>query len=325
MEDCQHWETVGTLNPIAQQSLQELVLGYCDGRWESDARFPNLQKLHLRYLTGVEIPPSVTSLLKATPNLTDFRLSSFYESPIDATSLQTLSNHAAGLEVLELTIQQQGFTPAAVTSPAQRCHNLSTLALVCGDGVNHAAVEAFARHCRQLEGLWLSGTLFAVSLSSLPVVALHCGSRLRFLALRTYCDPAGVKSVTEHCRLLDELQLYECRCFVEDSLLRLVSSLPRLRELLLVDSCVTDQVLIAIAAHQSKLQHLGLHECSGGYSATGAQALIASLTQLQRFCIRSSDISVFTPALRQRWQGLHPGLKIYDRVVQTRYFQQLGW
>jgi hypothetical protein len=93
----------------------------------------------------------------------------------------------------------------AVVSLAERCTNLKTLALLCGDTVNHAVVEAFALSCTRLEGLQLWGTFGSASLSA---VATHGGFRLRFLTLRMErCDLQCLYHIAEHCRM----QLCSCR------------------------------------------------------------------------------------------------------------------
>jgi hypothetical protein len=330
IENCEPWETLGTLNASAQQTLQELYIDDCHGHGgDPHARFSNLQKLHLKHLSGMDTLQSVTSLLRTTPSLTDLRLASMYECPVDNESLQVLCNHAAGLRFLQLDIDHQRFTPAAVVSLAERCNNLKALALTCGDGVNDAAVEAFALHCSRLEGLRLTGTFTAPSLPSLPSVAMHCGPRLRYLALdmKNYY-PTGLTAIAEHCQLLEELQLDSCDLRNGGALIQQISSSLRyLRELLIGGSTVvTDEVLIAIAAHLPKLQHLGLQMDRGGYTEAGALALVTSLTQLQQFSIDTYYTSVFTPALRQRWQEASPGLKIHQGYVSTtRYFKGLRW
>jgi hypothetical protein len=326
IKDCEHWEAVSMLSASAQQSLEELIVAYCDGDcWMSYAQFPNLRKLHVRNTKGTDIIQSVTSLLIAAPNLTDLRLSSFSVCPVDNTSLQVLSSNAAGLKILELSVQRQAFTFAAVVSLAERCSNLKTLALMCGDGVNDLAVEAFALYCSQLEGLQLSGTFTAESLN---VVSKFRDTTLRYLTLDMFhCAADGLGVIADRCRLLEEMQLSNCRFLADGSVIQLVSSLPRLRELLLVDSCaVTDDVLVAIATHLPKLATLSLHSCGGRYTEVGAVALATSLTQLQRFYISANDTSVFTPALREHWQDEAPGLLICDDgVVSTRYFESLSW
>jgi EIN3-binding F-box protein len=135
----------------------------------------------------------------------------------------------------------------------------------------------------------------------------------------------GLIATARNCQLLEELQLCNCRLLPASTIVEMVSSLPHLRELLLVDSwAVSDEVLIAIATHLPKLQHLGLVGCSGGYTEVGALALVTSLTQLQRFCIYANDTTVFTSALRKRWQEVSPGLSIYDTdAVSTQYFERL--
>jgi hypothetical protein len=75
-------------------------------------------------------------------------------------------------------MEHQNFKPMSVVSLAERCINLKTLALLCGDKVNHAVVEAFALNCSRLEGLQLWGTFGSASLSA---VATHCRFRSRFL------------------------------------------------------------------------------------------------------------------------------------------------
>jgi hypothetical protein len=174
MENCLCGETVNTLSASAQQSLQQLILLEChDGCWTSYTQLPNLLKLHIKELCGANVIQSVTSLLTASPNLIDLRLSSFSKAPINAMSLLVLSNHAAKLEVLELDMVHQLFTAADVVSLAERCGNLRTLSLVCGRGVTEVAVEAFALHCSRLEALHLLGPLDSTALSA---VAMHSGS-----------------------------------------------------------------------------------------------------------------------------------------------------
>jgi hypothetical protein len=323
IEHCSHFETICALRIPVQQSLQVLVVESCTGgHWESPVKFPNLRKLCVRFLDGIVMQP-VTTLLNAAPNLTDLRLSSAVRCPFSDANLQILSNHAANLKILELDIQRQEFTSTAVVSLAESSSNLKMLALACGNGVNDAAVEAFAIHCTQLEGLQMWGKMSAASFST---VVAHRGSSLRYLAVAmTGFDPVGLVSIAEHCRLLEELQLCNCRSIEDegDPLVRLVSSLPHLRELQLVNSrAVSDEVLIAIATHLPNLQHLGLSGCDG-YTTAGALALMTSLTHLQRFCYATDRFGVFTPPLLALWQEMAPGLKIYDHALSTHYFERM--
>jgi hypothetical protein len=326
IERCEHWETLSTVSAAAQQSLQELVMTGCDSRGgESYPPLLNLRGLHVRHLRGARVVESITSPLKAAPNLTDFRLSSAARGPINNESLHILCNQAARLEILELDIQHQEFSPTAVISLAQRCSNLKMLDLTCGVGVSDAAVEAFALHCSRLEGLQLRGEFSAAALSA---VALHCGPKLRFLTLdMEHCNPIGLKSLAEHCRLLEELQLYNCGIRTRKPIIQLVSSLPHLRELLLDgSSVVTDEVLTAIATHLSALVTLAICDDRGRHTEAGALALVTSLAQLRRVCIISNHISVCTPAWLNRCREVTPGLVICEQYpASTRYFEQLGW
>jgi hypothetical protein len=309
MVQCQRWTTLSTLGSAARMSLQELTIRHCeDDCTESYDQFANLQKLHIRCLHGTDVAMSVTELLITAPNLIDLRLSSLYQCPINDKGLQVLSAHAAWLAILELDIQHQKFTPAALISLAESCTRLKTLALLCGDKVNGAVVEAFALNCGLLDGLKLWGRFTPASLAA---VAKHCGSRLRYLSLdMNRCAKNGLVVIAGHCQNLEELQLHHCGFQLGKLLVRLVSSLPRLKELLLMNSsAITDEVLVAIAAHLPNLQHLGICCCGYEYTEAGAQALVTSLTQLQRFNIRSCDTSAFTPALRKRWQEASPGLQ----------------
>jgi hypothetical protein len=302
IERCEHWETLSTLGAAAQRSLQELIMTGCDSRGgESYPPLLNLRRLHVRHLRGARVVESITSSLKGAPNLTDLRLSSAILCPLSDASLQILSKHAVRLEVLELDIGRQEFTPTVVISSARRCSNLKMLDLMCGVGVNDAAVEAFALHCSRLEGLQLRGEFTAAALSA---VALHCGPRLRFLTLdMEQCNPIGLKSLAEHCRLLEELQLYNCGIRTRKPIIQLVSSLPHLWELLLDgSSVVTDEVLTAIATHLSALVTLAICDDRGRHTEAGALMLVTSLTQLRRFCIISNHISVCTPAWLKRCQ-----------------------
>jgi hypothetical protein len=161
------------------------------------------------------------------------------------------------------------------------------------------------------------------------VMAAQCSSRLRYLALdMTDCLPTGLLAIAKHCRFLEELHLCNCGGRVAYALVALISSLPLLRELILYDYVkITDEMLIAIATHLPNLTTLGLSCYKAGYTEVGAQALVASLTQLKRFSMRPCDNSVLTPALRRRWQEVSPGLKIFgdDCLASTRYFGDMCW
>jgi hypothetical protein len=237
IEKCNEWETFCTLGAEAQLALQELVVEDSQSiGWKAYPRFPNLRKLHLRHLYGAEVLQSVKSLLRASPNVTDLRLSSFVQCLVNDEILQIiLPNHAAGLEIFELSIQlddrSYAFTSTAVVALAERCSYLKTLDLTCGEAVDATAVEAFALHCGQLEGLQLWNEFTAASLA---VVAAQCGSRLRYLALdMTDCQPTGLLAIAKHCRLLEELHLCNCGGPVAYALVALISSLPLLRELIM--------------------------------------------------------------------------------------------
>jgi hypothetical protein len=317
IEDCRGWAG-SKLSVTAQKSLQKPVLAYSDGtRWTSYAQYPNLRKLYVIDLRGKAVKQTLSTLFNAAPNLIDLRLWAYTQCPINDESLRLLSNHASGLENLELRILPQEFSSTAVVSLAERCGNLITLNLTCGNGVNDAAVEAFALHCSRLEGLQMTGTL---NLPPLAAVAMRCGSRLRYLCLDMYHFATDTLVVmAEHCRHLEELQLHYCRLRARGALIQMISSLPNLRELMILQSRVlTDVVLIAIATHQSALQHLGLIGCSGGYTEAGAHALVTSLTQLQRFCIYGSDGSVFTSVLFNSWHEASPSYRYALTIRRQR-------
>jgi hypothetical protein len=323
LETCQDWGSVKTQITSADEFQQEFSFGYNDG---GCALFPNLRSLYIRNVRGANVIQSVNGLLKAAPGVSDLRLKSSNQvCPINDESLHILSNHAVKLQVLELDIQRQEFSSAAVISLAERCSNLKTLALLCGDTVNQAVVEAFASNCSRLEGLQLWGLFTTAALSA---VATHCGPRLRYLTVdMKHRDGDGLVAIAEHCGLLEELQLRYCKQVPNTALVQLVSSLPRLRELLLQSlRVVTDEVLVAVAAHLPKLTTLGMSGIKSGYTEAGAQAVVTSLTQLRRFCIRTLDPSVFTPVLCKRWQEVSPGLEVSDDyLVSTQYFEHLRW
>jgi hypothetical protein len=322
LEACQDWGSVDAHVTPAEESQQELNFGHSDA---GCALFPNLRSLYFRNVRGVNIIQSVNGLLKAAPGVSDLRLKSSNQvCPINDESLQILSYHAGRLEVLELDIQRQQFSSAALVALAERCSNLKTLALLCGDTVNHTVVEAFASNCSRLDGLQLWGLFTTAALSA---VATHCGSRLRYLTLdMKHRDGDGLVAIAD-CRLLEELQLRYCKQVPDSALVQLVSSLPHLRELLLQSlRVVTDEVLIAVAAHLPKLSTLGMSGIKSGYTEGGAQAVVTSLRQLRRFCIRTLDPSVFTPTLVKRWQETSPGLEISDDyLVSTQYFERMRW
>jgi hypothetical protein len=124
-----------------------------------------------------------------------------------------------------------------------------------------------------------------------------------------------------------------CSCTFENTggpLVPLASSLPHLKELLFVDFWITDEVLISIATHFPHLKVLRLiRSCDRFCTEIGAQAVVTSLTRLQRFCIICS-VQAITPCLRRplrkRWQEMTPGLKISDNdLVSTRYFERMRW
>jgi hypothetical protein len=96
---------------------------------------------------------------------------------------------------------------------------------------------------------------------------------------------------------------------------------------LFLDSCVvTDAVLAAIATHLPNLATLGLSGSYDSYTEAGAHAVVNSLTQLRRFCIRTCDLCLFTPALRNKWQEVSPGLEISDDYsLSTRHFEHMCW
>jgi hypothetical protein len=155
---------------------------------------------------------------------------------------------------------------------------------------------------------------------------MRCSSQLRFLALHiAERELTYLYILIEYCRLLEELQLRYFQVLDDGLLVRLVSSLPHLRELMLMNCCVRDKVLIAIAMYLPNLTTLGLiRSCETYCTKVGAQALVTSLTQLQRFCIGADETYLFTPALRQHWQEALPGLKINGNLhAVTRYFQRL--
>jgi hypothetical protein len=319
MEHCARWETLSMLGLTSQLSLRKFLLSHCGSSGcESLPLFPSLRTLHVKYLGDPKVVQSLTSLVRAAPALTDLRLTCFTWNCASDVFLQVLSNHAAGLEILDLHLHEQHFAPAAVIPLAGRCSNLKTLNLLYRGGIDDAVVEAFARHCSRLEALQLRGDFTAASLSA---VAVHCGARLRYLAMdMSYCAGDALTVLAERCRLLQELELSNCRFTTEDVLVQLVSSLPCLRELLLVGPVVdTDKVLVAIATHLPNLQHLGLIGrdplCGGRHTEAGLVALVTALTQLQRLCIQ----------IGYRTSKLPPGLEIYHYPERTRYFERLGY
>jgi hypothetical protein len=125
--------------------------------------------------------------------------------------------------------------------------------------------------------------------------------------------------------------MHLCSCRFENTkgspLVPGVPSLPHLKELLFVDFWITDEVLISVATHFPHLKVLGLiRSCDRFCTEIGAQAVVTSLTHLQRYCICSSNNSVFTPGrLKHYWQEMTPGLISDHDLDSTRYFERMRW
>lgn len=110
------------------------------------------------------------------------------------------------------------------------------------------------------------------------------------------------------------------RGMVTDSLVQLVSSLPRLQELVLQEcQRITDKVLCAIAEHHPQLTALSL--ClSKGFRQIGAHALVKRLHALRRF---ASDGIVFNDLVIAMWKERLPWLQSCSLRLSTEHFQDI--
>jgi hypothetical protein len=157
--------------------------------------------------------------------------------------------YASNLQVLYLGLCH---TTGDIESALLAGHfaNLRLVGLDSCSCMDDLLVESFAVNSPRLEGIHLSKRM-------IPTTAVS--DRL--------------KAIATHCCNLQELQLECCRSVTADSLVLLVSSLPRVRELALHDlSTVTDMVVVAIGGHATCLTVLRLYE-SKGYSRVGSTLL----------------------------------------------------
>lgn len=206
------------------------------------------------------------------------------------------------------------------------CKNLRRLELV-DERLDDAATEALGANCPLLEGLLLlSNNARNFTTAGIARVAVRYGKTLRYLSLgfmNQLGEPA-LRAIAQFCRHLEQLELRWCHDLSTDGLVRLMSSLPQLRELVL-EGCtpVKDAVLTAIATHAPHLTLLHLAG-SDGYTRTGAQAVVRSLRDLRCFVVYEED-RAFTTKLLVRWLNSLPGLRItHARDTVVSYFK-LDW
>lgn len=129
--------------------------------------------------------------------------------------------------------------------------------------------------------------------------------------------------ISKHCQLLQELVLRSIR-MVDGTLVQLLSSLPRLKELALPHCCcISDTALLAIAQHQSDLVHLSLYHASG-YTYIRVTALFRALHGLQRLSI-DSDSSIINPMVTEMWKENLPGLVVSERASTTHLETFTDW
>jgi hypothetical protein len=190
-------------------------------------------------------------------------------------------------------------------------------------------IQTFAERCDHLEGVRL---YFPCSQNTLNLLTVHSGARLRYLSLRTaqFRKDAGLLTLAQRCKHLQELVLTRCYGFTADGLAKLLSSLKDLKELVIGEcDVVTDTVLIAIATHLPDLKVLQLYQCEG-YTTAGALVLVRSLKHISHFSASSPHMftgarTVFTNDLMTQWKENAPGLNARpgrSMMNTTTYFRQ---
>jgi hypothetical protein len=327
--DCLGWMFLTALTTEGQLSLREFVIDGCDTRYAIDFSgccFPNLLEMTIGGLTGEFLSDSLASFIRAAPNVTNFSLKCL---SFGDTVLRALSCRAESLDVIHLK-DCDGYTDTALCSLACECTNLRSVHLDSWEGdrqFSAIVVQTFAVRCRHLEGVQLH---FVCTQDTLNQLTVHGGARLRYLSLRTaeFDNDAGLLTLADRCKHLQELALMRCYGFTADGLAQLLSSLKDLKELV-IGNCdvVTDTVLIAIATHLPQLQVLQLYDCEG-YTTAGALVLIRSLKHINHFSESSAhmftgDRTVFTNDLMTQWKETAPHLNAPSgrfRPHSTSYF-----
>jgi F-box/leucine-rich repeat protein 2/20 len=270
---------------------------------------------------------SLASFIRAAPNITNFSLKCL---SFGDTVLRALSYQAENLHVIHLK-DCGGYTDTALCSLACECTNLRSVHLDSWEGdrqFSAIVVQTFAVHCRHLEGVQLH---FVCTQDTLNQLLIHGGARLRYLSLQTaqFRKDAGLLSLAQRCKHLQELVLIRCSGFTADGVAKLVSSLKDLTELI-IGNCdvVTDTVLIAIATHLPHLQVLQLYQCES-YTTEGAMALVRSLKHIHHFSESSphmltGDRTVFTNDLMTQWKENVPGLTAQSARFWTHSTSYFG-
>lgn len=323
--NCDRWFTVSALRGKAQESLQELyircgkVKSTSTGAAFSRNCFPNLRVLHLSAHCDADM---VASLLAATPNLRELRVDCLNTSD---DCLASLRHKPQDLEVLVLRNGLGLRSVPMMRAVAERCTNLRRLGIEYSSaGSSLAAFHAFAEHNPHLEVLSVTG-YHTDGLATQPPLAAKC-TNLRSLTICcvAFMDDADeLLAIAEHCRLLEELSLNNNNV-VADLVVQLLASLPSLKELSLA-GCrgLTDDVLYAVAQHQSSLVHLSLVSATG-YTAAGANALCHALQGLRSLGIDCNN-SILTSLQTEKWKGRLPGLVVSDRAYTSMYERFIKW
>lgn len=206
----------------------------------------------------------VNSLLHATPHLERLRL---LITQVYSDGIGFLGQEAGLLQSLTLQTCHE-VTSADLQALAPHCIRLRTLCVKDGGQLSDGVLDAFAVRCPELQCVRVDSTCPASGLRS---AVQHCGARLLFLSLTSMVlHPAALDAVARHCTRLEALQLVRCKELDTACLVRLVSSLTALRQLVLSHcDAVTDDVVTSISQRLTQLSFLSLYKVSG-FTATGA-------------------------------------------------------
>jgi hypothetical protein len=249
-------ESLGALLSACSQSLQRLELTRCSlVTVLPTGQLPDLRILHLSNCPlGLS---NARRLIKASPSLRSFMFSDPKESAEHL--LDTLAAHCPLLQVLSYEISLQD--PSSLVQLLRACMNMEVVVFALHSVeakpcVIEGHVAAVMNHCKRLKAL----SLRTVYTGSIMVLAEQA-KMLRHISLfnaRFESDPF-VLALAENCSNLISLELSSVHNNIsQTALVALFSRLSSVVELNLFDSCLSDDVLLAIAAHCPLLEVLHL-------------------------------------------------------------------
>jgi hypothetical protein len=267
---------------------------------------------------------SIVNLLQNSPNLRTFRYQFSSEDdyePMDEDNfLPALAQYCPKLQALRY--EAHPALQSDMTQLVQQCPDIRTIDL--GSIYHEAIGNIIFTHCQNLQALrmgYIGDATVPLLLTRLPQMKHVATSSFR-------CSPAAIQALADHCGNLRSLGVQAPRWPLPepapDTMLVLLERLVHVEMLdLSEERWLNADLLLTIATHCKRLRCITFFAAFRKITVESITALIKGCPHLMTFIHESGDKTFTSPANRDRWYALRPGLTFKRAGLRGEYWESI--